>query len=98
MRFIAGKGPADLLTLRALRALGSADVLVLDGDVEPEVLKMARRDAERLDADGADAPHLIQLAREGRQIVRLITHPVDPALVHALTQAEVAVEVLPVAT
>jgi len=98
VRFIAGKGPADLLTLRALRALGSADVLVLDADVEPDVLKMARRDAERLDADGADAPHLIQLAREGRQIVRLITHPVSPALVHALTQAEVAVEVLPVAT
>lgn len=98
VRFIAGKGPADLLTLRALRALGSADVLVIDADVEPDVLKMARRDAERLDADGADAPHLIQLAREGRQIVRLITHPVNPALVHALTQAEVAVEVLPVAT
>jgi precorrin-2 dehydrogenase/sirohydrochlorin ferrochelatase len=98
VRFIAGKGPADLLTLRALRALGSADVLVLDPDAEPEVLKMARRDAERLSVNDADAGHLIQLAREGRQIVRLITQPVDPALVQALTQAEVAVEVLPVAT
>jgi len=28
----------------------------------------------------------------------LITHPVDPALIHALAQAEVAVEVLPIAT
>jgi precorrin-2 dehydrogenase/sirohydrochlorin ferrochelatase len=98
VRFIAGKGPADLLTLRAVRALGAADVLVLDGDAEPEVVKMARRDVERVDAAGADAEHLVQLAREGRQIVRLITQAVDPALIHALTQAEVSVEVLPVAT
>ncbi|WP_354068359.1 NAD(P)-dependent oxidoreductase [Caulobacter sp. 1776] len=98
VRFIAGKGPSDLLTLRAVRALGAADVLVLDGDAEPEVVKMARRDVERVDGAGVDADHLIQLAREGRQIVRLITHAVDPALVHALTQAEVVVEVLPAAS
>ena len=98
VRFIAGKGPADLLTLRASRALGAADVLVLDGDADPEVVKMARRDVERLDPSQADAEHLVQLAREGRQIVRLITHAVDPALVHALTQAEVTVEVLPSAS
>ena len=39
---------------------------------------MARRDVERIAAEEADAEHLIQLAREGRQIVRLITHAVDP--------------------
>lgn len=98
VRFIAGKGPADLLTLRAVRALGAADVLVLDGDADPEVVKMARRDVERIDPTNIDADHLVQLAREGRQIVRLITHAVDPTLVHALTQAEVAVEVLPAAS
>lgn len=98
VRFIAGKGPADLLTLRASRALGAADVLVLDDDADREVVKMARRDVERLDPSRADAEHLVQLAREGKQIVRLITHAVDPALVHALTQAGIAVEVLPVAT
>ena len=98
VRFIAGKGPADLLTLRATRALGAADVLVLDGDADPEIVKMARRDVERLDPAHADAERLVQLAREGRQIVRLITHPVDPALVHALTQAGVSVEVAPAAS
>ena len=98
VRFIAGKGPADLLTLRAVRALGAADVLAPDDDVDPEVVKMARRDVERVDPASVDADHLVQLAREGRQIVRLITHAVDPALVHALTQAEVAVEVLPAAS
>lgn len=98
VRFIAGKGPVDLLTLRASRALGAADVLVLDGDADPEIVKMARRDVERVAAEKADAEHLIQLAREGRQIVRLITHAVDPALIHALTQAEIAVEVVPAAS
>ena len=42
---------ADALTavraLRAVRALGAADVLVIDADADPEVIKMARRDAER---------------------------------------------------
>lgn len=97
VRFIAGKGPADLLTLRASRALGAADVLVFDADADPEVVKMARRDVERLDVEQATAEHLIQLAREGRQIVRLITQAVDPALVQALAQAGVTVEALPVA-
>ncbi|WP_297514302.1 NAD(P)-dependent oxidoreductase [uncultured Caulobacter sp.] len=98
VRFIAGRGPADLLTLRATRALGAADVLVLDADADPEIARMARRDVERLDPARAGAEALIQLAREGRQIVRLITHPVDPALIQALSQAGVAVEVVPAAS
>jgi precorrin-2 dehydrogenase/sirohydrochlorin ferrochelatase len=44
VRFIAGKGPSDLLTLRATRALSAADVLVADADVDPEILTMVRRD------------------------------------------------------
>ena len=57
---------------------------------------MARRDVDRIDATEASAERLIQLAREGRQIVRLITHAVDPALVQALSEAAVAIEVVPV--
>jgi siroheme synthase len=49
VRFIAGKGPSDLLTLRALRALGAADVLVADEGADPEIVTMARRDVQRLD-------------------------------------------------
>lgn len=98
VRFVAGKGPADLLTLRAVRALGAADALVLDADADPEVVKMARRDVERLDPAAVSPDQLVQLAREGRQIVLLITHAVDPTLVQALTQAAVSVEVLPSAS
>ena len=32
VRFVRGLGPVDLLTLRAVRALGEADVLIADAD------------------------------------------------------------------
>lgn len=94
VRFIAGKGPSDLLTLRALRALGAADVLVADEGADPEILTLARRDAQRLDAAEVAAETLVALAQEGKQIVRLIVAPVDPAIVQALAAAAVAVEVI----
>ncbi|HWW27487.1 MAG TPA: SAM-dependent methyltransferase, partial [Caulobacter sp.] len=94
VRFIAGKGPSDLLTLRALRALGAADVLVADDGADPEIVTLARRDAQRLDPSQVAAETLVALAQEGKQIVRLIVAPVDPAVVQALGAAAVAVEVI----
>jgi len=94
VRFIAGKGPSDLLSLRATRALSAADVLVADADVDPQILTMVRRDVHRMDPGEVSPEQLIQLATEGRQIIRLITAPVEPALVQALTLAGVSVEVL----
>jgi precorrin-2 dehydrogenase/sirohydrochlorin ferrochelatase len=94
VRFIAGKGPSDLLTLRAVRALGAADVLIADEGADPEVLTMARRDVHRLDPVATSAEALIALAQEGKQIVRLVVSPVDPAVVQALGAAAVAVEVI----
>jgi uroporphyrin-III C-methyltransferase/precorrin-2 dehydrogenase/sirohydrochlorin ferrochelatase len=83
MVFLVGAGPgsADLLTLRALRLLGEADVIVHDRLVSEEVLSMARRDAPRLFVGKARANHcvpqeeinalLVRLAREGKRVVRL---------------------------
>jgi uroporphyrin-III C-methyltransferase/precorrin-2 dehydrogenase/sirohydrochlorin ferrochelatase len=106
----AGPGSADLLTLRAQRLLGEADVIVHDRLVTPEVLDMARRDAERILVGKARSNHtmpqedinalLVRLGREGRKVVRLKGG--DPFIfgrggeeVEALDEAGVACEVVP---
>jgi uroporphyrin-III C-methyltransferase / precorrin-2 dehydrogenase / sirohydrochlorin ferrochelatase len=80
---LVGAGPGDpgLLTLRALRALNEADVVLHDRLVSAEVLAMVRRDAELLDvgkvAGGASVSQdlinrmLVAQARAGRKVVRL---------------------------
>jgi uroporphyrin-III C-methyltransferase/precorrin-2 dehydrogenase/sirohydrochlorin ferrochelatase len=45
----AGPGARDLLTLRAVERLQSADVIFYDRLVDAEILDIARRDAERID-------------------------------------------------
>jgi uroporphyrin-III C-methyltransferase/precorrin-2 dehydrogenase/sirohydrochlorin ferrochelatase len=78
----AGPGDAGLLTLRALRLLNEADVILHDRLVSPEVLNLARRDAERIEVGkqvGGDHHatqariHALMLehARAGRSVVRL---------------------------
>ncbi len=106
----AGPGAADLLTLRAQRLLGEADVIVHDRLVTDEVLDMARRDAARIYVGKARANHclpqeginalLVRLAREGKRVVRLKGG--DPFIfgrggeeAEALAAAGVAFEVVP---
>lgn len=80
---LVGAGPGDpgLLTLRALRALNEADVILHDRLVSAEVLALARRDAERIEV-GKQAGHhptpqddihalMLAHARAGRRVVRL---------------------------
>ncbi len=77
----AGPGAADLLTLRAQRLLGEADVIVHDRLVGEGVLELARRDAERIYVGKARSRHtlpqedisalLVRLASEGKRVVRL---------------------------
>lgn len=47
---LVGAGPGDpgLLTLKALRALNEADVILYDRLVSPDILELARRDAEQV--------------------------------------------------
>ena len=94
IRFVAGRGPADLLTLRAARVLAEADVLVIPSGVEPGILAMARRDAGRLTPAEAGVDALIALVKGGRQVVQLVTAALDPRDLKALAEAGIAIEVL----
>ena len=69
VHFIGAPAEPDLLTLRAQRLLGEADVILHDPDVPAAVLDAARRDADRLPADSADAR---ALAATGARVVRLV--------------------------
>lgn len=93
--FVAGKGPADLLTLRAARVLAEADVIVADPGVDPGVLNLARRDAYRSAETEAEA--LAAWAHGGRHVVRLITDAVPRETLAALAEAGVAVDAVPAA-
>ncbi|PQP20435.1 uroporphyrinogen-III C-methyltransferase [Burkholderia cepacia] len=77
----AGPGDADLLTLKAVRAIGAADVLLVDDLVNPDVLRHARADAhiEHVGKRGghASTPQeaivaaMLAHLRAGRSVARL---------------------------
>jgi uroporphyrin-III C-methyltransferase/precorrin-2 dehydrogenase/sirohydrochlorin ferrochelatase len=77
----AGPGDPELLTLRALRALQSADVILFDDLVSTDILDFARREAKKmLVGKTGHAPScrqdeinalMISLAKAGRTVVRL---------------------------
>ena len=98
----AGPGDPELLTLRAVRALQAADVILIDDLVAPDVLDFARREARKIPvghADDVDAT-MVALAKSGKRVVRL-KHG-DAAMfgrpggeIAACRVAGVAVEVVP---
>jgi uroporphyrin-III C-methyltransferase/precorrin-2 dehydrogenase/sirohydrochlorin ferrochelatase/uroporphyrin-III C-methyltransferase len=81
--YLVGAGPGDpeLLTLRALRLLAEADDVVYDNLIGPDILKLARAEAALRYVGKKRAEHsmeqdaigalLIDLARQGRRVVRL---------------------------
>lgn len=77
----AGPGNPELLTLKAVRALQAADVILFDDLVSDEVLELARREAKRMlvgKRGGRESckQHdinalMIKLAGQGKHVVRL---------------------------
>lgn len=81
---LVGAGPGDpgLLTLKALRALNEADVILYDRLVSDDVMSLARRDADRVPVGKLPGENhhatqarihalLVEHARAGRRVVRL---------------------------
>ena len=106
----AGPGDAELLTLRAVRALQSADIVLFDDLVSAEVLEFARREAKKMlvgktgygpSCKQEDINELmVGLAKSGKRVVRLKGG--DPMIfgrageeIAACRAAGVAIEVVP---
>ncbi len=84
----AGPGDAELLTLKAMRALQAADVILFDDLVSDEVLELARREAKKMlvgkrggrtscKQEDINAM-MVTFAKAGKNVVRLKSG--DPAI------------------
>jgi uroporphyrin-III C-methyltransferase/precorrin-2 dehydrogenase/sirohydrochlorin ferrochelatase len=104
----AGPGEAELLTLKAIRALQAADVILFDSEVSPEILELARREAKRISLDGAGSVYKTEehirmtaaFAQDCKRVVRLMAgdpsdHESAEVMTSRLVRQGIAVEVIP---
>ncbi|WP_297217722.1 cobalt-precorrin-4/precorrin-4 C(11)-methyltransferase, partial [Thermoplasma sp.] len=83
----AGPGDPDLLTVKARRIIESCDVIIYAGSlVNPEIIKLAKPDAEVYNSAQLDLDQIMGIIREaydrGKNVARV--HSGDPHIYGAL--------------
>jgi uroporphyrin-III C-methyltransferase/precorrin-2 dehydrogenase/sirohydrochlorin ferrochelatase len=106
----AGPGGPDLITLRGVQRLQEADVIYYDRLIDPKLLELARRDAERVFVGKAPGCHawpqdkisqmLVSAAQRGKRVVRLKCGDVGifgraAEEIQALETAGIPIEIVP---
>ena len=95
-----GSDDPDLLVMKTRRALDQADVVVHDADIAPQILELARREADFLTLHNtATVPPLPQLlaqqAKGGRHVLYLSSQPCNDTLATAIRMAGADVTLIP---
>lgn len=96
-----GAGQADLLTLRARKALHQADVIVHDADISREILELARRESTRFETGTLTAQDsaalMLDAAKSGASVLHLsAAAPLMSGIEHdSLRAAAILVEIIP---
>lgn len=90
-----GPGDPELITVKGMRLLKEADLVVFTGSLlDEKVIEYCRKDAEALSSASMDLDEItgvmIRAAREGKKVVRL--HTGDPSLYGALREQTAILE------
>ncbi|MEI7931930.1 MAG: NAD(P)-dependent oxidoreductase [Alphaproteobacteria bacterium] len=89
-----GRGPVDLLSLRAIRTLAEVDAAVVEAGVDPGVQSRIRRDAPRL---SLSAGEILARTTSGARLVVITAGPPSAAMLETAKAGGIRTEVLPVA-